>query len=94
MGNGKSEIGSFADYTLKKSSLLSAYRRRRLLFHAFRCFVDRLAPAALVNNEIDGLILDTTFKVIRQYHIMILFAIIQNVRLPLGVSFRPQESVD
>jgi hypothetical protein len=32
MGNGKSDIGSFADCILKKSSHLSTYRRRRLLF--------------------------------------------------------------
>jgi hypothetical protein len=36
-----------------------------------------LAAAALVNNEVDRLILDTTFKVIRQYHTAILLAIIQ-----------------
>jgi hypothetical protein len=30
MGNGKSDIGSFADCFVKKSSHLSAYRRRRL----------------------------------------------------------------
>jgi hypothetical protein len=53
-----------------------------------------LAAAALVNNEIDGLILDTTFKVIRQYHTAILLAIIHNVGLPLGFSFGPQESID
>jgi hypothetical protein len=53
-----------------------------------------LAAAAFVNNEIDGLILDTTFKVIRQYHTAILLAIIRNVGLPLGFAFGPQESID
>jgi hypothetical protein len=32
MGNRKSDVGSFADYILKKSSHLSAYPRRHLLF--------------------------------------------------------------
>jgi hypothetical protein len=53
-----------------------------------------LAPAALVNNEINGLILDTMFKAIRQYHTAILLAIIQNVGLPLGFSFGQQESIE
>jgi hypothetical protein len=53
-----------------------------------------LVAAALVNNDIDEFILDTTFKVIRQYHTAILLAIIQNVGLPLGFSFGPQESID
>jgi hypothetical protein len=52
------------------------------------------AAATLVNNEIDGLILDTVFKVIKQYHTAILLAIIHNVGLPLGFSFGPQESID
>jgi hypothetical protein len=53
-----------------------------------------LVAAALVNNEIDGLILDTTFKKIRQYHTAILLAIIHNVGLPLGFAFGQQESID
>jgi hypothetical protein len=53
-----------------------------------------LAAAALVNNEIDGLILDTTFNVIRQYHTAILLAIIHHVGLPLGFAFGLQESID
>jgi hypothetical protein len=57
-------------------------------------WLNALPAAALVNNEIDGLILDTTFKVIRQYHTAILLAITHNVGLPLGFSFRLQESVD
>jgi hypothetical protein len=52
-----------------------------------------LVAAALVNNEIDGLILDTTFKMIRQYHTAILLAVIHNVGLPLDFSFGPQESI-
>jgi hypothetical protein len=32
MGNGKSDIESFPDWILKKSSHLSVYHRRRLLF--------------------------------------------------------------
>jgi hypothetical protein len=57
-------------------------------------WLSALAAAALVNNEIDGFILDTTFEMIRQYHTAILLAIIQNVGLPLGFAFGPQESID
>jgi hypothetical protein len=57
-------------------------------------WLSALATAALVNNEIDGLILDTTFKMIRQYHTAILLAIVQNVGLPLGFSIGPQKSID
>jgi hypothetical protein len=39
-------------------------------------------------------ILDTTFKVIRQYHTATLLAIIHTVGLPLGFSFGHQESID
>jgi hypothetical protein len=53
-----------------------------------------LAAVALVNNEIDGLILETTFKVIKQYHTAIFLAIVHHVGLPLGFSFGPQESID
>jgi hypothetical protein len=57
-------------------------------------WLSALAAAALVDNEIERLILDTTFKVIRQYHTAILLAIIHNVGLPLGFSFGPQELID
>jgi hypothetical protein len=57
-------------------------------------WLSALVAAALVNNEIDGFILDTTFNVIRQYHTAILFAIIHNVGLPFGLAFGPQESID
>jgi hypothetical protein len=53
-----------------------------------------LAAAALVNNEIHELILDTMFKVIRQCHTAILLAIIHIVGLPLGFAFGPRESID
>jgi hypothetical protein len=74
--------------------------RHRVNHNDFEHFVlsgvwlSALAAAALVNNEIEGLILDTTFKVIRQYHTAILLAIIQNVGLPLDFSFGLQESID
>jgi hypothetical protein len=50
-------------------------------------WLSALTAAAIVNNEIDGLILEIMFKVIRQYHTAMLLAIIQNVGLPLGFSF-------
>jgi hypothetical protein len=57
-------------------------------------WLSALAAAALVNNKIDGLILDTTFKMIRQYHTAILLTIIHNVGLPLCFAFGPHESID
>jgi hypothetical protein len=57
-------------------------------------WLSALTADALVNNEIDGLILDIMFKVIRQCHTAILLAIIHNVGLPLRFSFGPQESID
>jgi hypothetical protein len=57
-------------------------------------WLSALAAGALVKNEIDGLILDRTFKVNRQYHTAILLAIIHNAGLPLGFSFGQQELID
>jgi hypothetical protein len=57
-------------------------------------WLSALAAAVLVNNEIDGFILDTTFKVIRQHHTAILLFIIHNVGLPLAFAFGPQESIN
>jgi hypothetical protein len=74
--------------------------RHQVNHNDFECSVlsgvwlSALAAAALVNNEIDGLILDTKFKVILQCHTAILLAIIHNMRLPLGLSFGSQESID
>jgi hypothetical protein len=50
--------------------------------------------ATLAINEIDGLVLDTTFNVIRQYHPAILLAIIHNLGLPLTFFCAPQESIE
>jgi hypothetical protein len=45
-------------------------------------------------NEIDGLTMDTTFRVIRLYHTAVLMAVSHNVGIPPGVSFGPRESFD
>jgi hypothetical protein len=57
-------------------------------------WLSALAAATLVNNDIDGLILDAMFKVIRQCHTAILLVSIHNVGLPLSFSFGPHESID
>jgi hypothetical protein len=48
----------------------------------------------LLDNEIDGLIMDTTFRVMRQYYTAILGAASHNVGIPLAISFGPRESVE
>jgi hypothetical protein len=56
MGNGKSDIGNFADCTLKKSSHLSAYRRRRLLFRQMTAIpLDLPVPASRLSLRNDQL---------------------------------------
>jgi hypothetical protein len=57
-------------------------------------WLSALGVATFANNELDGLILDTTFNVIRQYHPAILLAIIVNVRLPLVFSVALPESIE
>jgi hypothetical protein len=42
-------------------------------------------------NEIDGVIMDTTFTVMRQYHAAILMAVSHNVGIPLALSFGPKK---
>jgi hypothetical protein len=48
----------------------------------------------MANDEIDGLIMDTTFTVIRLYHTAVLVAVSHNVGIPLAVSFGKSESVE
>jgi hypothetical protein len=48
----------------------------------------------LKENEVDGLIMDTTFRVMRQYYTAILGAIRHNVGISLAISFGPRESVE
>jgi hypothetical protein len=52
------------------------------------------APSIMTENIIDGLIMDTTFKVIRRYHTAILMGVSHNVGIPLAVSFGPNESIE
>jgi hypothetical protein len=48
----------------------------------------------LLNNEIDERIMDTTFRVMRQYYIAILVAVSHSVGIPLVISFGPRESIE
>jgi hypothetical protein len=59
-----------------------------------RVWLTALWGATFANNEIDGLILDTRFKAIRQYHPAILLTIIHNVGFPLAFSFGRPESME
>jgi hypothetical protein len=52
------------------------------------------AASILAENEIDRLIMDMTFRVMRQYHTAVLIAVIRVVGIPLAFSFGPQESIE
>jgi hypothetical protein len=52
------------------------------------------AQVILARHDIDGLVMDTTFKVIRRYHLAILVAVWHNVGIPLAVSFGPRENIE
>jgi hypothetical protein len=52
------------------------------------------ARSILHNNEIDGLIMDTPFRVMRHYYTAILVAVSHNVGIPVAISFGPRESIE
>jgi hypothetical protein len=57
-------------------------------------WVHPLAPSILTENEIDGIVLDTTFKVIRLYYTAILVAVYHNVGIPIAFTFGGGETED
>jgi hypothetical protein len=57
-------------------------------------WVSAVGEPVIYNIEIDGPAMDTTFRVIRQYHTAILLALIHNVGFPLVFSFGPRECVE
>jgi hypothetical protein len=57
-------------------------------------WVSPLAESILRENEVDGLIMDTTFRVMRRYYTAILVAVRHNVGIPLAISFGPRESIE
>jgi hypothetical protein len=52
------------------------------------------AKVTLDNHAIDGLIMDTTFKVLNQFHTAILIAVSYTVGLPLALSFGPHDTIE
>jgi hypothetical protein len=52
------------------------------------------AKSVIQRHIIDGIILDTTFKVMNHYHTAILLAVSHNVGIPLAISFGPKESFE
>jgi hypothetical protein len=52
------------------------------------------APSIMTRNSVDGLVMDTTFEVIRLYHTAILIAVSHNVGIPLAYAFGPKESIE
>jgi hypothetical protein len=57
------------------------------------CWIHPKAVSILSGNEIDGIIMDTTFTVMYPYHAVILMAVSHNVGIPLALSFGPKEDV-
>jgi hypothetical protein len=57
-------------------------------------WVSPFAESILRDHEIDGLIMDTTFRVMSRYYTAILVAVIHNVGVPLAISFGPRETVE
>jgi hypothetical protein len=57
-------------------------------------WVSPFAESILRQDEVDGLIMDMTFRVMRQYYTAILVAVPHNVGIPLATSFDPRESVE
>jgi hypothetical protein len=57
-------------------------------------FVSPWARSILEENEVDGLMLDTTWHVIRQYVTAILMAVFRNVGIPLAFTFGATENLE
>jgi hypothetical protein len=57
-------------------------------------YVSPWARSVLEDNEIDGLMLDTTWHVIRQYVTAILMAVFRNVGIPLAFAFGAAETLE
>ena len=59
------------------------------------CYISPFAQSILSKNEIiDGIMLDGTFKVIKNYVTCIVMCIIRNTGIPVGFSFSTIEDVD
>jgi hypothetical protein len=57
-------------------------------------WISAVGAAIICNNEINGLVMETTFKVIRQCHTAIVLALIHNVGSPLALFFGPWECIE
>jgi hypothetical protein len=57
-------------------------------------WVSAVGAAVIYNHEIDDLVMDTTFKVIRRYHTASLPALIHNVGFPLAFSLGLRECIE
>lgn len=57
-------------------------------------YVSPWARSILANNAIDGLMLDTTWRILRQYVTAILMAVVCNVGIPLGFAFGASETTE
>jgi hypothetical protein len=57
-------------------------------------YISPWARAILADNEIDGLMLDTTWHIFRQYVTAILMAVFRNVGIPLGFAFGVAETAE
>jgi hypothetical protein len=54
-------------------------------------FLSRYAQAILTRNHIDGLIMDTTFRLLPKYVSAFIFGVFRNTGIPLGITFTKSE---
>jgi hypothetical protein len=72
---------------------LESYDHNGTNYSVLSCYwVAPQVRSILLNNEIDGLMTDTSFRVMRQYYTAIPVAVNHNVGIPLAISFGPRES--
>jgi hypothetical protein len=72
-------------------SRLSLFGAVTPIFHPARLVCESMGP---IHLSIDGLMLDTTWHVLRQFVTSLLMAVYRNVAVPLGFAFGVAETVD
>jgi hypothetical protein len=56
-------------------------------------YVSPCGRLVLINNDIDGIMMDTRWNVMRQYIITILMAVYHNVGIPIAIAWGTNEHV-
>lgn len=91
----KSKITGYVHLDIQKSKIkrrLSKAKYKDEIFYIIGgIFVSPFAKSILENNQVNSILLDTTFKVLPYYHTSILLASIKNTGVPLSFSFGSSE---